>query len=236
MAVFTQAQRTIQIFRKMWRYLRLSDFEGASYRDLKRRFTRELIQHLNLKVIQKNSSANTQLHPAIYVCNHISYLDIPLVMNQIPEACFVSKSEVANWPIIGLAAKRIETVFVKRESKTSREGVRKALTQSLAEEKKKIIVFPSATTKIFKAEKWRKGVFEIAHELNVPVVPVRLHYTPLREVAYIDDDNFILHLFRLVKYKNLQVEIEFGEPVHVQKPVEDCLRIKEWCEEKMAHA
>ncbi len=109
-----QSFRTAQIFVKMWYYLQLSDFEGASFQKLKRRFAQELFHHLRLKIIKGPYNLELQ-GPAIFVCNHISYLDIPLVMRIIPEASFVSKSEVAAWPIIGLAAKRIETIFVKRE-------------------------------------------------------------------------------------------------------------------------
>jgi len=216
----------------MWRYLELANFDGAPYQKLKRRYARELSRHLNLK-ISTNLTSHSLPGPAIYVSNHISYLDIPLVMNIVSDACFVSKSEIAMWPVIGQAARRIETVFVKREKKSSREGARKALAKVLSEEKKKIIVFPSGTTSIHKTEFWRKGVFEIAHQHHIPVIPIRLNYEPLREIAYIDDDNFMAHLLRLVAHERLDVHIEFGEMQKITNPLADCHRIKEWCEAHM---
>jgi 1-acyl-sn-glycerol-3-phosphate acyltransferase len=232
MTTMTRLRRTLQVFTKMLYYLKLADGPGASYRDLKKRYTRELLAHLKIEVPQI-PPAPALYGPAIFVCNHISYLDIPLIMNQIPEAAFVSKSEVASWPVLGLAAKRIGTVFVKREKKSSRASVRRSLVEALQLPDKKIVVFPSGTTTIHKTPYWRKGVFEIAQDLGVPVIPVRLHYTPLREAAYIDDDNFVLHLLKLAGGPGLHASLEFGAPVYVQNPVADCARIQQWCEEAM---
>ncbi len=225
--------RTLQIFTKMWRYFKLSDHEEADYKKLKKRFTQELIRHLHLRIHRENAAVPLP-GAAIYVCNHISYLDIPLMMNILPEAHFVSKKEVAHWPLIGRVARRIDTVFVQRENKHSRALVKESLSYALHTQGKKIIVFPSGTTKIVKSERWRKGVFELAHQHNIPIVPLRIDYKPLRVAAYIDDDNFIAHLFALVRKGNIEVNIEFSSPVEIKNPLEDCERIKAWCEEKMA--
>jgi 1-acyl-sn-glycerol-3-phosphate acyltransferase len=185
--------KTTKVFTKMLKYLRLSNMEGANYPRLKNRYMRELISHLRLQIETKNAPASFP-SPAIFVCNHISYLDIPLLMQQVPQASLVSKSEVANWPIIGQAAKRVDTVFVKRGCKKSRQEVRETIAQAIVKDGKSIGVFPSGTTKIIKSESWRRGVFEIAQEHGIPVVPLRINYTPLRKAAYIDNDNFVFHL------------------------------------------
>lgn len=49
----------------------------------------------------------------IYVSNHSSWLDILVLGGQL-EACFVSKAEVASWPVIGMVARLGRTVFVSR--------------------------------------------------------------------------------------------------------------------------
>jgi 1-acyl-sn-glycerol-3-phosphate acyltransferase len=235
MEFFRQCQRTLQVFTKMWKYLKLSNHHEASFKNLKRRYAEELARHLRLEVGVTQSTPQPR-GPAIYVCNHISYLDIPLIMKLLPDACFVSKSEIAAWPVIGKAARRIETVFVKRENKESRQAMRESLVSALQNENKKIIVFPSGTTTIYKTERWRKGVFEVAQACNVPVIPLRLEYRPLRDIAYIDDDNFILHLFKLVTHARLNVQIEFGASERIENPLEDCARIQAWCEGNMAPA
>ena len=60
--------------------------------------------------------------PVIYVSNHSSYADI-LVLGGRLEACFVSKGEVARWPVIGTVARLGRSVFVSRgRAATAREG------------------------------------------------------------------------------------------------------------------
>jgi len=49
----------------------------------------------------------------LFVCNHVSWADI-LVIGTFAPVAFVAKSEVANWPLVGVAARLQRTVFVDR--------------------------------------------------------------------------------------------------------------------------
>ena len=51
--------------------------------------------------------------PVIFVGNHSSWLDIPAAGATL-RACFVSKDDVAGWPIVGTVARLGRTVFVSR--------------------------------------------------------------------------------------------------------------------------
>ena len=51
--------------------------------------------------------------PVIFVGNHSSWLDIPAAGATL-HACFVSKDDVAGWPIVGTVARLGRTVFVSR--------------------------------------------------------------------------------------------------------------------------
>ena len=81
--------------------------------------------------------------PVVYVSNHSSYADI-LVLGGRLEACFVSKSEVAGWPVLGTIARLGRTVFVSRErAATGREGrdMEKRLTAG-----DNLLLFPEGTS------------------------------------------------------------------------------------------
>jgi len=52
--------------------------------------------------------------PVLYVANHISYLDIP-VLGSLLEASFIAKSEVARWPGSGFLCRLQRTMFVDRQ-------------------------------------------------------------------------------------------------------------------------
>ena len=64
--------------------------------------------------------APTQPRPVLFVANHISIFDIP-VLGSIMPACFIAKTEVAGWPMFGWCAKLQRTLFVDR--RPSQAGV-----------------------------------------------------------------------------------------------------------------
>lgn len=224
--------KTLHLFSTLFSYIMRSHRPGADFRQLKAGFTDELLKTFNFEVkIEGDHQPSSQ--PAIYVCNHISYMDIPLILNLLPHVSFVSKQEVAQWPIIGTAATRIDTIFVKRESKDSRTQTRKSLHQALIHERKNIVIFPSGTTRMEKSDSWRKGIFEIAQENNVPIIPIRLQYQPLRALAYIDDDTLFTHMINLASLKKIDATLEMGTQFYVSDSMEDCHRTKQWCEQHM---
>lgn len=194
-------------------------------RELKKVWATRILNIVNVEVQVKGTPAQ---NPALlFLGNHISYLDIPLLMASCDDISFVAKSEVRSWPIIGTAADLIGTVFVKREQKQSRQQAKIQIGKQL-KNKKRIAMFPSGTTCITESKPWRTGAFEIALETETMVQPFRITYSPLREAAYIDDDNFVKHLFNLFKHKQIKATIEFHQPVHVKEIAADCAYWQRW--------
>src|SRR3982074_2321298 len=56
--------------------------------------------------------------PTLYVCNHVSYLDIEVLGGLIPGS-FVAKAEVATWPSFSTLAKAPRTTFIERGNGTT---------------------------------------------------------------------------------------------------------------------
>jgi 1-acyl-sn-glycerol-3-phosphate acyltransferase len=81
--------------------------------------------------------------PIIFIANHCSWIDIVALGSVLP-GCFVSKADVARWPLIGLVAKLGRTVFVSR-TKASMERERDDMNRRLAQGDN-IILFPEGTT------------------------------------------------------------------------------------------
>ncbi|HET7359784.1 MAG TPA: lysophospholipid acyltransferase family protein, partial [Rhodanobacteraceae bacterium] len=65
--------------------------------------------------------------PVLFVCNHMSWLDIELMHTQ-RVACFVAKAEIARWPVIGWMAARGGTIFHRRGSNHSLAAVMQVMT------------------------------------------------------------------------------------------------------------
>lgn len=229
MNFLTRADRSLSIFTKTWHYLNLSKDSTQDVIQLKQRWADEILQHLNIRVRIKGDIS--QECPLIFVGNHMSYLDILLMIHLRSDISFVAKKEVSYWPAIGPAARRVNTIFVKRESRSSRQSAGEAIAQALVQEKKSIVIFPSGTTSLYEEKAWKKGAFKIAKRAGLPIQPFRLRYHPLREVAYINDDTFFTHLMHLSSLCEIVADVEFHSPVLVGNVEQECQRWQKWSQD-----
>jgi len=81
--------------------------------------------------------------PAIFIANHCSWIDIVALGSVLP-GCFVSKADVAKWPLVGWIAKLGRTIFVSRNKATMVQE-RETMNRRL-EAGDNIILFPEGTT------------------------------------------------------------------------------------------
>lgn len=111
--------------------------------------------------------------PALFMSTHESNLDPPVLIRaiQVP-AVFLSKKELMLVPVVGWAAWVGGTIFIDRRNRErSRESIKAAAAQIRAG--KTVAVFPEGTrTRTGKLGPFKKGVFHLAMEAGVPVVPV----------------------------------------------------------------
>lgn len=221
--------KSLMIFPRTLTYLKQTKAPKADIEKIKLNWSHELMERLNIEVnvIGKPTEAASTL----FLGNHISYVDIPLLFKHIPLASFVAKKEVGTWPIIGAAARQARTVFVDRSKSSNRSAVREGI-QSALTRGQRIILFPSGTTSVSEHVAWKKGAFELAQEGGFKIQPFRLNYFPLRDVAYIDEDTLIFHLMKLSQHKKIQATLEFHEPVNVQDVYLDAKYWQEWSQPK----
>lgn len=79
-------------------------------------FFRACLAIMNIRV---TSTGTPMTEPGAVVGNHASWLDI-FVLNAAQRIFFISKSEVAGWPVIGLLARVAGTLFVRRDARAAR--------------------------------------------------------------------------------------------------------------------
>jgi 1-acyl-sn-glycerol-3-phosphate acyltransferase len=80
----------------------------------------------------------------LFLANHMSWLDIMLIAGA-SGAAFVSKGEVARWPVIGWLASLNNTVYVARSERRAVRGQADALRGALATGQP-VALFPEGTT------------------------------------------------------------------------------------------
>ena len=181
--------------------------------------------------VQVTTLGRAHDQPCLLIGNHSSYLDIPLMMAVTPTV-FVAKAQLKSWPVFGKAMVSVGTVFVERESRHSRKGAAEAIAPSILNEKQSVTIFPSGTTTIDEVKPWRWGAFVIAKRYGIPIQPVRIRYTPARTAAFIGQDLFLTHLWRLATCPGgVQATVEFADPIVVTDPQADALKWWQWCKE-----
>jgi 1-acyl-sn-glycerol-3-phosphate acyltransferase len=153
------------------------------------------------------------------VCNHLSYLDIPLLVAAGPMV-FVSKAEVANWPMMGALARCGGTLFLRREQRSHVAEIADAF-RPIVESGTVVTIFPEGTSSGGdEVLPFRPSLLEPAAANGWPVTPAWLTYeidpsegTRADDVAYWRDMTFAPHFLNLLAKRTIRGRVFFGEPV-----------------------
>lgn len=150
------------------------------------------------------------------VSNHVSWLDIP-VLGTHQSAGFLSKAEVAGWPVIGWLAGRNGTIFIERGAQGAAGQVKETIRTSLSHGGS-VHIFPEGTTTRGETvAHFHSRLFLAALEAGCPVQPVTLIYRPIggrpSPAAFVDDARFLPHALRLLGEARLDVDLIFLPPI-----------------------
>ena len=114
--------------------------------------------------------------PAIYVSNHQSNFDIPIIYDGLPiQFRWMAKQELFKIPVFGLAMKRSGIIPIDRSNR------RKTMHSIIAAAQRikagtSVVIFPEGTrTPDGHLQKFKKGALLIAAKAQVPVVPIAIH-------------------------------------------------------------
>ena len=136
---------------------------------------------VKLRVIyknRKNINALEREKGIIFVCNHQSNLDIPVIVSALHiDVGFVAKKEMKSWPFFNIWMKRSKCVFLNREN--PREGI-KDIKEAVKAVKDgyPIVIFPEGERTLDgEILRFKKGSFKLATETNGIIVPLTLKGT-----------------------------------------------------------
>ncbi len=183
--------------------------------------------------------------PTLFVANHTSYLDIPVLGSLIPGA-FVAKAEVASWPLFGFMARLQQTAFIERRAARAAEQ-RDTLSQRLMQGHS-LILFPEGTSSDGQRTlPFKSSLFSIVekncHTPPVTVQPVSFLCTglgglPLGRVwrsyyAWYGDMTLLPHLWNVFKIGSFTVDVIFHAPVSI-KAFANRKELALYCHQKVA--
>jgi 1-acyl-sn-glycerol-3-phosphate acyltransferase len=157
------------------------------------------------------------------VANHSSWLDI-FALNSSQRLYFVSKSEVAKWPGIGLLAKATGTLFIRREAKEA--TVQKKLFEKRMKMGHRLLFFPEGTsTDGMRVLPFKSALFQAFFDLDLNlecfIQPVTVTYfAPVNEdprfYGWWGDMSFTFHLLKTIASRRQgSIEIRYHDPLLV---------------------
>lgn len=163
--------------------------------------------------------------PTLFVANHVSYLDI-IVLSSILDASFIAKSEVAEWPILGLLSRLQRTLFVERRRPRA-ANQRDEISERLGAGDS-LILFPEGTSNDGqRVLPFKSALFSVAEQRGdakpLTIQPVSLAYTRLDGIplgralrphyAWFGDMTLMPHMFEMLGIGRVTVEVTFHQPV-----------------------
>jgi 1-acyl-sn-glycerol-3-phosphate acyltransferase len=160
-------------------------------------------------------------HPGAVVANHSSWLDI-VVLQRAMRVFFVSKSEVAGWPVIGLIGRAIGTMFIERRPVEAKR--QQAVLYRRLKRGDRMCIFPEGTStdgqRVLPFKSALFGVF-LDPELHgrLWVQPVAIRYRapaglPATFYGWWGEMDFGAHLARVLALsRGGEVEVAFLEPL-----------------------
>jgi 1-acyl-sn-glycerol-3-phosphate acyltransferase len=150
--------------------------------------------------------------PVVYVANHSSYFDIPLLYFCLEHSiCFMGKEELAKIPVFG-AIFRSMHISVNRSSPKSRaKSLEKA--KDMLQRGRSVVIFPEGTIQASIQPgllPFKDGAFVLAMQAGVPVVPLCIPFN----WQFLPDDGSIFPHYRPLAIHRLP-------PVFVQNHTPD---------------
>ncbi len=179
------------------------------------------ILNIRLEVIGRRS----RVRPTLFVANHSSYLDI-MVYGALIKGSFVTKAEVAKWPLFGMLAKLQRSVFVDRRVRsllTQKDEIARRLTA-----RDNLILFPEGTSNDGnQVLPFKSSLFVVADQQvrgnDLTVQPVSIAYTRLDGMpvgrhlrpffAWYGDMDLLSHIWLLAGLGRFTVTVTFDKPV-----------------------
>lgn len=166
--------------------------------------------------------------PALFVANHISWLDILVLGFALPRAAFISKREVREWGIFGRCAELAHSVFIDRTRRGESARQRDILLARLAYGDR-LILFPEGTstdgTGILPFKSALFAVAEVKDDL--PIQPVSLCYTHVNgvpvsradrpKIGWFGDMELIDHVISLMGLGRIRAEVRFHPPITLRE-------------------
>jgi 1-acyl-sn-glycerol-3-phosphate acyltransferase len=136
-----------------------------------------LLRAAGVKVVLHGDDGLRVGAPRVYIANHVSWFDIPAMIQVLPHYGFVAKRELEKIPLFGAAARAVGVIYIDRENRKAAFGAYEDAARKIREGHP-VLVYPEGTRGAeYALRPFKKGPFVLAIGSGAPIVPVVIHGT-----------------------------------------------------------
>jgi len=191
-----------------------------------RSFSKVILRILDIKVVYNETpryafderdylvQVNRADYPKniVIICNHISYLDIPILLSCF-KGRFVATKEIKKWPVLGWEIAMLGHIFIERGKKESYEKINNAVKDNNT-----VIIFPEGhTSPGITINQFKDGAFVAALKNKAPILPVVIRYNN-KNAAWYGEMSLIPHLWGICD-QEIEAYLNAGEIVYCNKNI-----------------
>ena len=158
----------------------------------------------------------------LLVPNHQSYLDIFVLLSQMP-AIFVANSGVRGWPALGHLTAHLGTLYIDRSNRRMLKSVLPQMEEHLRSRIKVGVFLETTTSDGSNVMPFRPGLLEAAIQTKAACVPISIRYAAPRDnvapaacINWWGGMRFFSHFWRLLALRQIEAHIMIGDPVPTQ--------------------
>lgn len=194
----------------LWVALIFPWLKQARRADIKQHWSGGLLTALGVD-LPHDVAPLADLPHGLLVANHISFIDI-FVINALAPVCFVAKSEVAAWPLIGWLTARTDNLFIERGHRGAAHRTQQAMSAGLSAGQR-LVIFPEGTTTHGgEVLPFHAALLQSAVVSGMPIICLALGYQDAAgrmtaAPAYIDADTLWDCLWRIVTHERIVARI-----------------------------
>jgi len=155
----------------------------------------------------------------VVISNHLGYLDT-VAFAALHRCVFVGKSEIRRWPLLGWMSTMAGTLYVHR-GRGGSAGRARAEMQSVSQAAIPLVFFPEGTTSLGDTVlPFHSGLLGEAIETHQPITAACVRYRltqdngpclSLANVCFWDNTLLVVHIFRLLALRGIEVELCFAD-------------------------
>jgi len=150
--------------------------------------------------------------------NHWGYLDVFVLAAQY-RGLFVSRADVADWPVVGMFVRAGGTIFIRREVRRDAARVVDDVGDRLRRGLNVTAFLEGGAGNGVVVRRFRSPLVQAAAATGAPCVPVAIRYRlpadpgldPGAAVAWVDD-GIVGHFWRLLRVRRIDARVEFLPP------------------------